>query len=72
MPKKLFEMKRKGHISKFVLSNDWFSFKPWSHKDQPIPYVWKTTERSESGDVDFTYIYVGPFALISGKWVSEE
>jgi hypothetical protein len=27
---------------------------------------------SESGDVQFLYLYVGPFGVISGKWIGED
>jgi hypothetical protein len=72
MPQKIFETKSNRRITKFLWSNAWLSAQPWEHKKQPIPYIWWTKEASESGDVSLTYVYVGPFGLISGKWIREE
>ena len=69
MPQKLFEIETDGRISKFVLSNDWNTRVPWQHKGENLPYFAYKRELSDSKEVDFTYLYLGPFAMISGKWI---
>lgn len=72
MPYKIFEFKVKNRITKFALSNDWYTCTPWQHHDQVLPYLFNyIREISDSGCVNFTYIYIGPFAIISGKWIGD-
>ena len=69
MPRKFFEIDTKRRITKFILSNDWNTRVPWQHKGEDLPYFACKREFSNSGEVAFTYLYLGPFALISGKWL---
>ena len=69
MAKQLFEIKSKTRITKVFLSDDWKSKTPWRHNNLAQPYFSKITEISESERVRFTYTYIGPFGIISGKWI---
>lgn len=71
MPQKLFEVNTKRRITQFTLSNDWNSRVPWQHKNEDLPYFACKRELSDSKEMDFTYLYLGPFAMISGKWLGE-
>jgi hypothetical protein len=66
----LYEIKSKKHIIKLMLSNDWRSLTPWKHNEIVQPYFSKVSELSESKLVHFTHWYIGPFAVLSGKWVA--
>lgn len=57
-------------IMTFAWSKDWYSFKPWLHKGENIPYITIKKNLSDSGKVSFTYIYIGPLAIVSGKWIA--
>jgi hypothetical protein len=60
----------KARATHLCLSDDWDTLQPWTHKGEPVPYLFAYRwYRSKTGKVDFTYIYFGPFAVISGKWV---
>jgi hypothetical protein len=72
MPTQIFETKSKDRITKVLLSDDWKSKTPWRHKNVDQPYFAKISELSESGDVQFLYLYVGPFGVISGKCIGED
>jgi hypothetical protein len=68
MAKKLFEFKTKKRITALFLSDDWKSKTPWRHNNLVQPYFAKIKETSDSQQVKFTFLYVGPFAILSGKW----
>jgi hypothetical protein len=72
MAKELIEFKSKKRITKLFLSDDWKSKTPWRHNNLVQPYFSKIKETSESEQVKFTYFYIGPFGIISGKWVVEK
>jgi hypothetical protein len=69
MPTELFQLKSKKRISKFLFSNDWFSLVPWSHNGVNQPYISKINEPGESEDVEFTFRFIGPIAIVTGRWV---
>lgn len=69
MAKQLTEFKTKKRITKLFLSDDWKSKTPWRHNNLVQPYFAKINETSDSELVDFTYLYIGPFAILSGKWI---
>lgn len=52
-----------------ALSKDWYTCKPWTHKGDEISYFDICKNTSESGNVKFTYIYMGPIALVIGTWI---
>lgn len=68
MAKQLFEIKSKSRITKVFLSDDWKSKTPWRHNNLNQPYFAKVKETSDSGEVDFTYLYIGPFGVLTRKW----
>jgi hypothetical protein len=72
MPKFLGERVEPGRITRFNLSNAWYVLTPWTHKGNPTGYISKYVELSDCGRVLFTYWYIGPLGIISGKWVGEE
>jgi hypothetical protein len=71
MATELFELKSKERVIKFFWSDDWASKTPWRHNNLIQPYFSKVTELGEGQTVLFTYLYVGPFAVLRGKWVGE-
>lgn len=71
MPHTLMTHTIKTRITKFVLSNDWASLHPWSHDGEPIHYFDIVSQVSDAKDVKLTFIYLGPFAIVSGKWIKE-
>lgn len=72
MPTRVFEIKKKDIITQVLVSNDWWTLKPWQHNGGVQPYFTKFDEMSESKKVQFHYWYIGPFAIVSGKWVENE
>jgi hypothetical protein len=59
-------------ISMILLSEDWRTITPWTHKGNPVSYVFSyIRETSKQGDVEITHIYVGPFCLLRAKMISE-
>jgi hypothetical protein len=50
-------------------SKDWYTVKPWTHKGENVSYIAVRENISETGNVLFTYVYVGPFAFLIGKWI---
>ena len=68
MAKQLFEIKSKTRITKVFLSDDWKSKTPWRHNNLVQQYFAKVKEASDSGNIDFMYLYIGPFAVLTGKW----
>ena len=71
MTHKIFKIKTKKRITQFYLSNDWNTTVPWSHRNVEQPYFSCKKELSKSNEVDFTYLYLGPLGIISGKWIGE-
>jgi len=69
MAKQLIEFKTKKRITKVFLSDDWKSKTPWRHNNLIQSYFAKINEISDSERVDFTYLYIGPFGILSGKWI---
>lgn len=69
MAKQLAEFKTKKRITKLFLSDIWKSKTPWRHNNLPQPYFVKINETSNSELVDVIYLYIGPFAVLSGKWI---
>jgi hypothetical protein len=72
MPTELFQLKSKKSITKLYLSDDWASTTPWRHNNLIQPYFSKVTEMSESETVLLTYRYIGPFGVLTGKWVEDD
>lgn len=56
-------------IIKVTWSDSWNTLTPWTHKGNPTGYISFKRELSESEEVDFTYAYIGPIGIISGRWV---
>jgi hypothetical protein len=56
-------------ISYFVMSKDWWSFTPWNHEGLNQSYIDYKESFSKSRNVFFTYRYIGPFAIMTGKWL---
>lgn len=71
MAKQLYEFKTQRRVTKFFLSDDWKSKTPWRHNNLDQPYFAKVKEFNETESIELTYWYVGPFAMLSGKWVGE-
>lgn len=70
---KIFETVKTKRITRVFLSDDWNTITPWQHKGKKVPYFFSyIREKSTSGDVDFLYLYIGPLAILSGKWIREE
>ena len=69
MPRKLFEINSSRRITHFALSNDWNTRVPWEHNGEDLPYFAYKRELNTEEEVDFTYLYLGPFAIISAKWI---
>jgi hypothetical protein len=66
MPYKLLSLERRNKITEYFLSHKWYSVTPWHHKGVNQPYFSHKTEHSSS--VVFTYLYIGPLAILSGRW----
>lgn len=73
MATELFQLKsqRRLRVVKFFLSDDWKSKTPWRHNNLDQPYFAKQQEFNDTGSVELTYWYVGPFAILSGKWAGD-
>jgi hypothetical protein len=69
LPSKLFHIKTKNTITHVCLSNDWHTKTPWQHKGNNVGYISFRKESSKKNNVTVTmkYVYIGPFAIISGK-----
>lgn len=65
----LFECIRKERMLVLGLSKDWHTITPWEHKGEIMPYIGVRKNLSDSGNVKFTYVYLGPFSLVIGKWI---
>ena len=65
----LFETVNKKRMIVLGLSKDWHTLTPWIHKGETMPYYGIRKNISDSGDVAFTYVYLGPFSLVIGKWI---
>jgi hypothetical protein len=67
MPKRVAEFKSKDRITFLTISNEWNTLTPWKFRDEVVGYFAVRRELQET--VQFTYWYIGPFGIISGKWV---
>jgi hypothetical protein len=71
MPKILYESNKTKSVTVVVLSNDWFSFKPWEHKGKPVRYLDYVDQISDSGNVRFKYFYIGPISIVRAIWLDK-
>jgi hypothetical protein len=65
----LFEHVRKERMIVLGLSKDWYTITPWEHKGEIMPYFGIRKNSSDSGNVKFMYMYLGPLSLVIGKWI---
>jgi hypothetical protein len=54
-----------------LLSNDWLSTTPWIDEDKPIGYLDKSVIYSETKETRLDVVYLGPFAIIFGRYLGE-
>ena len=70
MPNRIAKIVERGkRITIISLSKDWYTITPWIHDGKVVPYVSKYVRLSDSRNVLFTYWYIGPIGIVSGKWV---
>ena len=68
MPKRIAKIVQRGkRITVINLSKDWNTLTPWKFRDEVVGYFAVRRELKET--VQFTYVYLGPIGIISGKWV---
>lgn len=65
----LFESVRKERMIVVGVSKDWYTITPWEHKGKIMPYFGSCKSISDSGNVKFTYLFIGPFSVVIGKWI---
>lgn len=65
----LFDVRIKKSILVLSISKDWHTLAPWVHPGKLMPYIGVRRNISETGNVHFTYVYVGPFTLVIGTWI---
>jgi len=58
----------KSHIRIFW-SDDWKSKTPWKHNNFIQPYFARHSELKDDSTIRLDYWYIGPFAILRGKWV---
>lgn len=69
MAKILFKKTLKKRMCVLGLSTDWDTLTPWEHKGKNMPYFGIHKSISASGNVKFTYLFIGPFGVVIGKWI---
>lgn len=69
MPLTLFKVVSKKRAVVFSVSKEWYTLTPWMHKGKLVKYLDYYANYSDSRNVFFKYYYVGPFALITTRWV---
>jgi hypothetical protein len=67
MPKRIAEFKSKERVTYVTISNEWYTLTPWMFRGENVKYFDVRHELREN--VKFTYVYLGPIGIISGKWV---
>jgi len=67
MAKRIAELKSKERITFVTISDEWNTLTPWKFRDEVVGYFAVRRELKET--VQFTYVYLGPIGIISGKWV---
>lgn len=55
-------------LSYFVISSDWFSFRPWTHQGTKVKY-WYDYRQEWKKDVIIEYKYFGPFAVMTATLI---
>jgi hypothetical protein len=70
MPRTIWESGYKNMRHwRVLLSNDWLSTTPWTGEDKPIGYLDKSVSYSESKETRLDVVYLGPFAIIFGRYL---
>ncbi len=72
MPINIATLSTKKRLVVVALSKDWYSPRPWIHKGKDISYFTKINSVSATGNVRFTYLYLGPLSIVIGKWIKED
>lgn len=70
MPKQLFTIKTKNRVTIVGWSNDWYTLVPWQHKGIDQNYISRVKQLNIRGDIEYTYLYIGPFGIVSGKLIN--
>ena len=70
MPRTIWESgyKKMRHW-RVLLSDDWLSITPWTEQGLPIGYITKSVIYSETKQTRLDVVYLGPFAIIFGRYL---
>lgn len=69
MPGILYEKVSKKRMIVVGVSKDWDTFTPWELDGNIMPYFGIRNKISKSGNMKFTYIFIGPFSVVHAKWI---
>lgn len=72
MPRTIWESgyKKMRHW-RVLLSDDWASTTPWTEGGEPIHYIAKNVIYSESKETRLDVVYLGPFAILFGRYLGK-
>lgn len=65
----LFDVRIKKSALVLSISKDWNTPTPWKHQGKLMPYIGIRRNISETCNVYFTYVYLGPFSLVIGTLI---